>query len=135
MSYGGAYRDPDVGRNELFNGAERRPQGTSEMDDMNTKQVMQYAVDQHKDTTATAKRALQVVEQTKEIQSSTLSSLKDQGDQMQRVADDLDKMGTDLSYSERILRYMKLCCCFGFFCSKCTEPERNDMDKNWRGVG
>ena len=42
------------------------------------------------------------------------------------------QIGADLSYSERILRYMRLCCCVGFFCSCCTEPERNKKDARWR---
>jgi hypothetical protein len=45
------------------------------------------------------------------------------------------QMGQDLTYSERILRFMKLCCCFGFFCSCCTEPERANSDRKWRGSG
>jgi hypothetical protein len=43
------------------------------------------------------------------------------------------QMGQDLTYSERILRFMKLCCCVGFFCSCCTEPGRSGTDKKWRG--
>jgi hypothetical protein len=42
------------------------------------------------------------------------------------------QIGTDLSYAERMLRYMRLCCCVGFFCSCCTEPERNKKDAKWR---
>lgn len=45
------------------------------------------------------------------------------------------QMGQDLTYSERILRFMKLCCCFGFFCSCCTEPARATSDRKWRGSG
>lgn len=36
--------------------------------------------------------ALQIVEQTKEIQASTFVALKDQGDQMQRIEQDMDKV-------------------------------------------
>lgn len=43
------------------------------------------------------------------------------------------QIGRDLSYSERLLRYMRLCCCVGFFCSCCAEPEgRNAKDSRWR---
>lgn len=45
------------------------------------------------------------------------------------------QMGQDLTYSERLLRFMKLCCCVGFFCSCCTEPARNAHDKQWHGAG
>lgn len=43
------------------------------------------------------------------------------------------QMGEDLSYSERILRFMRMCCCFSFFCACCTEPSRAEKDRKWRG--
>lgn len=45
------------------------------------------------------------------------------------------QIGQDLTYSERILRFMKMCCCCGFFCSACTEPAPSGSDKKWRGAG
>jgi hypothetical protein len=45
------------------------------------------------------------------------------------------QIGSDVSYSQRILRYMSMCCCFSFFCSCCTEPDRQDGDRAWRGNG
>lgn len=45
------------------------------------------------------------------------------------------QMGQDLTYSERILRFMKMCCCVGFCCSCCTEPAPSGADKKWRGPG
>lgn len=43
------------------------------------------------------------------------------------------QIGEDLTYSERLLRFMRMCCCFSFFCACCTEPARNVNDKEWRG--
>lgn len=102
-------------------------------DEMNNKQLMQHAVATHKETTASAQRGLQAVEQMKEIQSSTQAALREQGEQMRRIETDMDKMGEDLSYSERILRFMRMCCCFSFFCACCTEPSRAEKDRKWRG--
>ena len=175
---------------------------------MDNRQLMTAAVEQHKDTTATAKRALAVVEQTKELQGSTLAALHDQDHQMRRIAADMDRvrrgaraaaalfglccvlglnadmdrvgeaaaaaaaaaalfalravaggypqtnhtqttinhnnqidqstttqtkqMGTDISYSQRILRYMSSCCCVAFFCASCVEPQRRADDRDWR---
>jgi len=59
---------------------------------MNNRQILDHAVDQHKETTATARRALQVVEQTKELQASTVTALQDQGQQMRRVAQGMDRV-------------------------------------------
>eukprot|EP00878_Enallax_costatus_P014380 GHUV01015040.1.p1 GENE.GHUV01015040.1~~GHUV01015040.1.p1 ORF type:complete len:148 (+),score=32.06 GHUV01015040.1:319-762(+) len=136
MTYGqpGQAHQEQMARNELFAGAEPVTQnGQQSIDSMNTQQLMQHAVDNHKETTATAERALRIVEQTKEVQSSTAQALVDQRQQMYRIEDDMQKIGEDLTYSERILRFMRLCCCIGFFCSCCTEPGRRDQDKQWRG--
>jgi hypothetical protein len=62
---------------------------------MDSRQVMGHAVEQHRDTTATARRALQVVEQTKELQASTIGALQDQGQQMQRVAHGMDRVSLE----------------------------------------
>jgi hypothetical protein len=162
----------------------RGPVSRQELEYMNNRQVMDYAVDTHKETTAATRRALQVVEQTKELQATTMASLQDQGQQMRRVAQGMDRVsavgrgggagasrrgaaraalhapphahapspaptltrtphppppalfpsqiGTDVTYSQRILRYMQMCCCLGFFCSCCTEPGREQEDRNWR---
>lgn len=135
-------------RAELFSGAQPRAgagayahqqpphQQQQALDDMDSRQLMQHAVAQHKDTTATAKRALQVVEQTREIQATTQAALGEQRLQMVRIEDDMERIGQDLSYSERILRFMKMCCCFSFFCACCTEPDRAERDRDWRsGAG
>jgi hypothetical protein len=238
MTYGSPQYAPQeaAARNELFAGAPqvqqqlggpgtaggygaRGPVVKEDLQYMGNRQIMDYAVDQHKDTTATARRALQVVEQTKELQATTMTSLQDQGQQMRRVAAGMDKVGwcsrgggpaggrsegagrasrggrtrdrrprpsridctysiqpapawvvhdamartlrrrrcapaavlissslhaphphptphpqigSDLTYSQRILRYMRMCCCVGFFCSSCVEPEREVEDRNWR---
>jgi hypothetical protein len=136
MAYGqpGQTHPEQMARDELFAGADsaqRNPQHL--VDENNTQQLMQHAVDTHKETTATAQRALRIVEQTKEAHASTAQALVDQRQQMYRIEDDMQKIGEDLTYSERILRFMRLCCCVGFFCSCCTEPSRNERDKQWRG--
>lgn len=143
MTYGGqnAAQMEAQARDELFAGAtpgggpgvaSGRALAKEDLQYMDSRQILDHAVDQHKETTATAKRALQVVEQTKELQVSTITALQDQGRQMGRIAQGMDKIGTDLTYSQRILRYMRMCCCIGFFCSCCTEPERETSDRNWR---
>ncbi|KAF6264502.1 hypothetical protein COO60DRAFT_1624263 [Scenedesmus sp. NREL 46B-D3] len=141
MAYGAgaaSARQEAAARTELFTGAGQpapvQVQQPMSYDDMNNKQLMQHAVETHKETTASAKRGLQAVEQMKEIQSSTHAALRDQGEQMRRIETDMDKIGEDLSYSERILRFMRLCCCFSFFCSCCTEPDRAEKDQQWRGA-
>lgn len=59
---------------------------------MDGRQIMDHAVAQHKDTTATARRALQVVEQTKELQASTVGALQDQGQQLVRIGHGMNKV-------------------------------------------
>lgn len=75
----------------------------------------------------------QIVEQTKEIQATTLAALRDQGKQMQGISAGMDRLGSDLSYSERMLKFMRRCCCVGLLCACCFEPGRSEADREWRG--
>jgi hypothetical protein len=78
----------------------------------------------------------QIVEQTKEIQATTLAALRDQGRQMQNVSAGMDRLGSDLSYSERMLKFMRRCCCVGLFCGCCFEPSgKVEEDREWRHGG
>jgi hypothetical protein len=53
---------------------------------------------------------------------------------MQGISAGMDKLGSDLSYSERMLKFMRRCCCVGLFCACCFEPEgKGDKDRAWRG--
>lgn len=63
MAYGqpGRAHPEQLARSELFSGAEPVSQnGQLAVDDMNAQQLMQHAVDKHKETTTTAERALRV---------------------------------------------------------------------------
>ncbi|KAF8072599.1 SNAP33 [Scenedesmus sp. PABB004] len=125
MAYGAAPRPEQAARAELMAGAQPRGQPGApgrDLGALDNRQLMDHAVETHKETTATSRRALQIVEQTKEIQATTQVALREQGQQMHRIESDMARIEDDLSYSERILRFMRLCCCFGFFCSCCTEP-------------
>ena len=97
------YQAPEQARQELFAGAQPasatygarggvQQLGREDLQYMDSQQIMDHAVDQHKDTTATARRALQVVEQTKELQAGTMGALQDQGQQLQRIGRGMDKV-------------------------------------------
>ncbi len=45
------------------------------------------------------------------------------------------QIGKDIGYSERILRFMRMCCLCGFCCSCFTEPEGPKHDEQWRSGG
>lgn len=59
---------------------------------MSNDQLLTHAIDQHKDTTATAKRALRVVQDTQQLVQATTQALHDQGEQMERIETGLDKV-------------------------------------------
>ncbi|MEW5310949.1 MAG: hypothetical protein WDW38_002700 [Sanguina aurantia] len=82
---------------------------------LSTQQLVDQAVTTHKDTTRTAKRALQVIEDTKRIQAETLVALGTQGEQLDAIGQDLTRMQDDLSYAQRMLAYMRMCCCCQMF--------------------
>jgi hypothetical protein len=89
-------------------------------------QLVQEAQDTHKDTTRTAQRALNVVEQTKQVKNAMLVSLHDQNKRLENVDTELSTMNEHISYSQRILLYMGRCCgCITWICDCCTgaDPE------------
>ena len=89
-------------------------------------QLVQEATDTHKDTTRTAQRALNVIEQTKQVKNAMLVSLHDQNKNLENVDDRLETMNDHISYSQRILLYMGRCCgCLTWMCDCCTgaDPE------------
>jgi hypothetical protein len=84
--------------------------------------------------TKNQKKQQQIVEQTKEIQATTLAALRDQGKQMQTISAGMDRLGSDLSYSERMLKFMRRCCFVGLCCACCFEPTgKVEGDREWRG--
>lgn len=89
-------------------------------------QLVQEAQDTHKDTTRTAQRALNVVEQTKQVKNAMLVSLHEQNKHLENVDMELETMNEHISYSQRILLYMGRCCgCVTWMCDCCTgaDPE------------
>lgn len=120
-------------RDELFAGSQ--PKKQTQLQD--TQDIVDEAVRVHKDTTATAKRALQVVEQTKQVQAETLNVLQDQGKQLERAGQDMDEMDSQISYADKLLKYMRRCCCLQF-CDSCTgaDPEvEHALEQQIGGTG
>lgn len=78
MAYGqpGHAHAEQVARDELFAGADPTQQNRQQLgDDMNAQQLMQQAVDTHKETTATAQRALRASSQLLLINTAPLWSV------------------------------------------------------------
>ncbi len=42
------------------------------------------------------------------------------------------QIGEEITYGERILNAMRLCCCVDILCGCWTEPKRAPADKNWK---
>lgn len=59
---------------------------------MGNVQILDHALEQHKDTTASAQRALAAVQQAQQLAASTAEAMRDQRFQMGRVADGMDKV-------------------------------------------
>lgn len=82
MAYGSQPRQTGMARQELLVGGQPEPaHQVQSVEEMNTRQVMQHAVDTHKETTASAKRSLQVksgvlvVGRNQLVQPSVLSDM------------------------------------------------------------
>jgi hypothetical protein len=59
---------------------------------VDSKHILQQAAQQHKDTTASAQRALRAMEQASDLAASTAAALRDQGYQMERITAGMDKV-------------------------------------------
>lgn len=86
-----------------------------------TAELVDDAVATHKETTASARRALATIEATKQIQAETLSALHDQGQTIRKVQGDVDNLEEEIKFGKSLLKFLGLCCC----CAMCApDPER-----------
>ncbi|GFR52989.1 hypothetical protein Agub_g15679 [Astrephomene gubernaculifera] len=121
-------------RNELFAGREEVNINPSEapLEDQTVDQLVDTAVRTHKDTTAVAQRALKVVHESKQIQAETMRQLEAQNKTMYDIGHKMDDMNAELSYAEKLLSYMRRCCCC-WLCDSCTGADPEDQRKrDWR---
>ncbi|KAL4432230.1 hypothetical protein ABPG77_005992 [Micractinium sp. CCAP 211/92] len=75
---------------------------------------------EHRETTATARRALQVAEQTREVAHSTLVEVHRQGAQLERAELGLQEVGREVREASALLRFMRRWCCLQ--CCDCCDP-------------
>ncbi|KAJ9533138.1 hypothetical protein QJQ45_018231, partial [Haematococcus lacustris] len=124
-------KEEDAIRNELFAGSvdPRTPVNNERTVD----QLVSEASTTHRETTQTAQRALRVIEQSKQVQANTMQELDKQGKQLGNMKSKLHKViNEDLTYSERLLRYMRRCCCC-WICDSCTEADpETQRRRDWQ---
>ncbi|EFJ48399.1 hypothetical protein VOLCADRAFT_104786 [Volvox carteri f. nagariensis] len=121
-------------RNELFAGKDEIHIDTTQIPlaDQTVGQLVDTAVRTHKDTTAATQRALRAIEESKQIQSETLKQLEDQDKTMSNIRNRMDHINEELTYAEKLLSYMRRCCCL-WVCDSCTgaDPEEQ-RKKEWK---
>eukprot|EP00195_Chlamydomonas_chlamydogama_P003514 CAMPEP_0202920734 /NCGR_PEP_ID=MMETSP1392-20130828/77013_1 /ASSEMBLY_ACC=CAM_ASM_000868 /TAXON_ID=225041 /ORGANISM="Chlamydomonas chlamydogama, Strain SAG 11-48b" /LENGTH=262 /DNA_ID=CAMNT_0049614245 /DNA_START=63 /DNA_END=851 /DNA_ORIENTATION=+ len=114
-------------RNALFAGAaqadDERPDA-----EKNTDELVQQAVREHKETTDTAQRALKVMENTRQVKDALMQDLDQQGKTINKIDDHIAKVDAELTYAEKLLLYMRMCCCCWMFDS-CTGADPEDARK------
>ncbi|GLC36830.1 hypothetical protein PLESTB_000778200 [Pleodorina starrii] len=120
-------------RNDLFTGKEINIDPTQiPLEDQTVDQLVDTAVRTHKDTTAVAQRALRVVQESKQIQVETMRQLEEQNQTMHKIGDKMDDMNEELTYAEKLLSYMRRCCCL-WVCDSCTGADPEEQRKReWR---
>ncbi|KAI7838234.1 hypothetical protein COHA_007981 [Chlorella ohadii] len=75
---------------------------------------------EHRETTATAKRALQLAEKTADVAQNTLVELHRQGQQLENAELGMDQVQADVKEANMILKFMRRWCCFQ--CCDCCDP-------------
>ncbi|KXZ44782.1 SNAP34 protein [Gonium pectorale] len=126
-------------RNELFAGKDDNNDGAINIDptqipleDQTVDQLVNTAVRTHKDTTAVAQRALKVVQESREVQASTMKKLESQNKTMYNINSKMDEVNAELTYAEKLLSYMRRCCCC-WVCDSCTGADPEEQRKReWK---
>ncbi|KAG2484314.1 hypothetical protein HYH03_016856 [Edaphochlamys debaryana] len=124
-------RDEEEARNELFAGKDEvviDPNAATPLDQQSVQQLVNTAVRTHKDTTATAARALKVVEEAQQVQRDTMGQLAEQNKKMYDISRGMDQMNEELTYAEKLLSYMRRCCCC-WMCDSCTGADPEEARK------
>jgi len=81
-----------------------KPTGIEEEDTPETKAMIAEAEHINKESKDTALRALQKIKETEELGIATNDKLKKQGEQIKRIADESDKIESNLNLAERELK-------------------------------
>ncbi|KAI3423821.1 hypothetical protein D9Q98_009657 [Chlorella vulgaris] len=88
------------------------------------RQLLERGKAQHRETTATAKRALQIAENTNDVARSTLVELHRQGQQLERADLGMKQVGQDVKEASAVLRFMRRWCCFQCCCDPTADLDR-----------
>ncbi|KAK9828401.1 hypothetical protein WJX81_004360 [Elliptochloris bilobata] len=93
--------------------------------------VVDHAKRVHKETTASAQRALKTAERTRELAANTVAELGKQGQKLDTINRDLNEIDADVHESRSVLSYMRRCCCC-FLCACCCDGDRDVARDNTR---
>jgi len=94
---------------------------------------LQFKVNQTTDESLESTRRMrQLCEDSKEAGIRTLVALDEQGEQLDRVEEDMDKINTDMKEAEKALTGMEQCC--GLCTCPCNKnKEFQEDEKTWKG--
>ncbi|GIL86286.1 hypothetical protein Vretimale_13720 [Volvox reticuliferus] len=117
-------------RNELFTGKDEINIDTTQipLHEQTVEQLVDTAVRTHKDTTAVTQRALKAIQESKQIQVETMRQLESQNRTMGNIGTKMDDMNEELTYAEKLLSYMRRCCCL-WVCDSCTGADPEERRK------
>ncbi|KAG2454682.1 hypothetical protein HYH02_000520 [Chlamydomonas schloesseri] len=124
-------KEEEASRNELFAGQQEEiviDPTQLPLEQQTTDQLVRTAQQTHKETTQVAQRALKVVEESKQIQAETMKNLEEQNKKMYDIHNRMDDMNEELTYAEKLLSYMRRCCCC-WLCDSCTGADPEEQRK------
>ncbi|KAL6785859.1 hypothetical protein ACKKBG_A00455 [Auxenochlorella protothecoides x Auxenochlorella symbiontica] len=84
--------------------------------------IMEMAKREHRDTTAAAKRAAQIADETVDAGRNTLVEIHRQGEQLDHIERGLDHMEEDVKEASSLVKFMRRWCCWQLCCC-CLDPE------------
>lgn len=118
-------------RDELLAGAQLREETSSEVHDgkvtdpavVAQRRMVQRGLRDHRETTQSAMRALQIAEQTADIGQATLSEVQRQGQGLDNIERGLDTMDEEVKEASSLIKFMRRFCLFQVLCCCCCDPD------------
>lgn len=87
------------------------------------RRMVHRGLQEHRQTTESAKRSLQVAESCLEISGAVLTEVQRQGESLDKTEKHMEEMEEEVVEAESLIKFMQKCCLFQVFCCCCTDKD------------
>ncbi len=87
------------------------------------RRMVHRGLQEHRQTTESAKRSLQVAESCLEISGAVLHEVQRQGESLDKTEKHMEEMEEEVVEAQSLIKFMQKCCLFQVFCCCCTDKD------------